>query len=162
MIWNNALGTSVSLSANNPNAPIKVYGGTASDLLNFNLFTSNNPYANINNIYTDYMGITSFDTSYSSKQYNKPTIGVVGEQIHTGACIFILDFTGSSYNHTYYNYIKTVSHELGHAMGWLGHPNVNYSGWVMRQGITEYINLSLHEAQHLGQIYPSSNWFVGY
>ena len=44
-------------------------------------------------------------------------------------------------------------HELGHALGWRGHPHTYHEAWVMRQGKLENITLQDGEVNHLLQVY---------
>ena len=59
------------------------------------------------------------------------------------------------------NYIKTATHEIGHALGWRGHPVNNNTtlSWVMREGVLTNTTLQLNEKRHLGQIYPTSPYY---
>lgn len=54
---------------------------------------------------------------------------------------------------TFDNYVKTTSHEVGHALGWFGHPSSSQPTWVMEQGLLENITLGAGEKNHLSQIY---------
>ena len=53
----------------------------------------------------------------------------------------------------YYNYIKTIAHEMGHALGWFGHPAVSHYDWIMQQGRYTTSTLSDEERQHLKRAY---------
>ena len=46
-----------------------------------------------------------------------------------------------------------IMHELGHALGWRGHPHTYHEAWVMRQGKLENITLQDGEVNHLLQVY---------
>lgn len=138
-IWNAALGTSVTVSSSNSSAPIKYYGGTKEQLDALNLF---DPVA------TDDLGCTEYtDTSYKGTH----TFNGVKKSwyLHKKITGYVVSRTDMNAN----NYTKTASHEMGHAMGWRGHPSTDHPTWVMEQGILENKTLSTGEKKHLSQIY---------
>ncbi|MCL1822686.1 MAG: hypothetical protein FWG44_00630 [Oscillospiraceae bacterium] len=51
------------------------------------------------------------------------------------------------------NYKKTTMHEIGHVMGWDGHPSSGNTTWVMQQGKLENTTLTTGEKNHLSQVY---------
>lgn len=137
-IWNNALGTSITISSSATNAPIKFYGGTKAQLDALNIF---NPIATSNLGRTVYTNITYRGTH----TYNfSPRYWYSYNRIDG----FVVSRTDMSYN----NYLKTASHEVGHAMGWRGHPT-NRPTWIMQQGKLENTTFKQGERNHLLQIY---------
>lgn len=138
-IWNDALDLSVAVSSSYTSAPIKYYGGTKAQLDALNIFDP---------VPTSNLGLTSYtDITYSGTHtYSGSTKSWYTYHEING---YVVSRTDMNYN----NYLKTASHELGHGLGWRGHPSSNQSTWVMQQGILENITLSTNEKRHLSQIY---------
>jgi len=138
-IWNDALGTSIDVSSSHTSAPIKFYGGTKAQLDALSIFTP---------VPTTTLGLTS---------YTSTTLG--GTHTYSGSSKTWYTYTQingyvvSRTDMNFDNYVKTSSHELGHAMGWRGHPSSTQPTWVMQQGILENTSLSTAEKNHLSQIY---------
>ena len=56
-------------------------------------------------------------------------------------------------NFTQNEYLSTVTHEMGHALGWFGHPNPLHNDWVMYEAVNSVTQLQNEEKQHLAQVY---------
>ena len=138
-VWNSALGTTVDVSSGYTTAPIKFYGGTAAQIEGLGIFGK---------VPDSYFGLTV---------YTKYTTG--GTHTYNGTnktCVFHQEITGyivSRSDLSYDNYICTASHEMGHSMGWHGHPSSSQPAWVMQQGKLENTVLATGEKNHLSQIY---------
>ncbi len=137
-IWNSALGLDVSVSSLYTSAPIKYYGGTKAQIDALNLF---NPVA------TTTLGMTQ--VSYSLNE----TCSYNGASKKIYICNSVRGYIVSRTDMSYNNYLKTASHEMGHALGWLGHPATNQPTWVMQQGILTNTILNSSEKRHLAQVY---------
>lgn len=137
--WNSALGLRVSVSSANTSAPIKFYGGTRAQLNALNL---------TNPISSAYLGLTIYNdtTYYGTHTYNGSTKSWYTYNRLTG---FVVSRSDMDYN----NYLKTATHEMGHILGWDGHPATDQPTWVMEQGISSVTSLSTNEKRHLSQIY---------
>jgi hypothetical protein len=136
-IWNSALGTSIDVSSSYTSAPIKYYGGTKAQIDALSIFP---------NVPTNQLGNTEY-TEYEFGGYHTYNGSTKTWYTHTENWGYVVDRTDMNYN----NYIKTSSHELGHAMGWEGHST--NSTWVMTQGKLENTILATGEKNHLDQIY---------
>lgn len=138
-IWNDALGTSIDVSSSYTTAPIKFYGGTKAQLDALSIF---NPVASNDLGLTSYTNITNSGThKYNGASKTWYTYNEING--------YVVSRSDMSYD----NYVKTASHEIGHAMGWRGHPSSTQPTWVMQQGKLENITLSTSEKNHLSQIY---------
>jgi hypothetical protein len=137
-LWNNALGTSVTVSSLNSSAPIKFYGGTKAQLDALNIFSP---------VSTTTLGLTSYTSTYAETHLVSGM--TVTCRTHTAINGYLVDRTDMNQN----NYYKTASHEIGHTMGWRGHPSSDQPTWVMQQGRLENLTLNVLEKYHLRQIY---------
>lgn len=130
--WSNA-GISCS-STSNSSANIKIYGGT---------------YDNLKSMAPD---LTTNDTgltlSYSNYEGDWIALGIYrsGKKL-TSASTYIVYESGKSG----VGYKNTVTHELGHALGWYGHSSG--SSDIMYPYATNYIILSTVDKRHLKQVY---------
>lgn len=145
--WNAALGTTVSVSSNYTNAEIFYYGGTIDDINDLNLFAELYPGSNVLG-YTNWYnsGFQHWECEYLYQSSN------VTYHIDCYEQLQILGYVISS-DRTYNQYLKTCTHELGHAMGWRGHAAPSNTNWVMWQGVSSVTSLSTSEKAHLTQIY---------
>ena len=143
--WNEALDLSISVSASHPDPDIFYYGGTMDDINDLILFEEIFDGSGILG-YTgcDVPGCQMFECEYQYLNGNTTYYFECYEQI--AALGYVL-----SDNRTYSQYLKTCTHEMGHAMGWRGHATNN--GWIMYQGSTSVTTLSQDEIDHLLQIY---------
>ena len=137
--WNSALGISADLSYMDFTAPIRYYGGKKQDLEDLGYFGS---------ISSSTLGATQYVSKTQQDKYSYngsiKTFYTLSE---------VKGYVVSRSDMTYYNYIKTCTHEIGHALGWVGHPSSTQPTWVMQQGISTVTTLSTEEANHLAQIY---------
>ena len=137
--WNAALGLSMTLSTTNSNAPIRFHGGTKDQLEATNLFGV---------IPVDYLGKTFVLSSTNLDKYSYN--GSIKQlKVYNEVIGYVVSRTDASY----YNVIKTCTHELGHAMGWWGHPVSSQPTWVMQQGLLTNTTLTTDEKNHLIQVY---------
>ena len=135
--WKDALGTSIAVTTNDTSAPIKFYGGTKAQIDALNLFAP---------VSTTTLGMTAY-TDIRRKGVYTYGSSVKTWYTHHEINGYLVSRTDLSYN----NFIKTATHEVGHAMGWRGHSSP--ANWVMTQGKIETITLSTEEKNHLHQIY---------
>lgn len=138
-IWNSALGLSTSVSSSYTAAPIVMYGGTIDQIRALNMFGvfSNDLLGRTIPTGYDYLGTLTYQ---GAVKYHYRLTSVIG-------CVI------SRSDLTHNAYVKTASHELGHALGWYGHPNTGSSSWVMAQGISTNTTLYEAEKMHLAQVY---------
>ena len=137
--WGNALGISPTLSGTSSNAPIEFYGGTKEQLeaLEFFGYIDDTIYG-----LTLYLNMGDPDT-YSYNGAIKKCYPYYSTRSYV---------VNRSYM-SYYNVIKTCTHEMGHALGWKGHPSTSQPTWVMQQGLLTNTTLSDEEKAHLLQVY---------
>lgn len=136
--WKSALGLSLTYSTTDTSAAIQYYGGTKAQLDALGIFDSV-PASVLGCTYTSYQSRENH-TYYGAEKYAVTIIKVVG---------YVVDRADMNTNNT----IKTATHELGHGMGWLGHPATYQPTWVMQQGLLENTSLSSDEVWHLFQLY---------
>lgn len=148
--WNTALGTSLTYSSTNTSAPIKYYGGTIEELNRegFGIATDDE----------NTLGSTTLSKNSKGQHFftdlngNSRTCSWYNIYSAVGYVIYRPETAGLGY----YTYIKTTTHEVGHAMGWLDHPpnSSGYASWVMIQGIYSNTTIKTGEKNHLAQMYP--------
>ena len=132
--WSCVLPLTISSSTSNNSAPIRYYSGTLS-LIN-SVFGYTIP--------SDYNGYSDLHYDYTDSWY-------LGSLVYTGVTLYdvngcIID-KGRTQNQTK----KTCTHELGHALGWIGHSGT--SSDIMYFCGSSNIYLSNRDRQHLLQIY---------
>ena len=137
--WNSALGISSDLSYMNVSAPVIFYAGTKQELEDGGYFGA---------ISASTLGVTRYihRTQQEKFSYNGSikTLYTLSE---------VMGYVVSRSDLVYDNYIKTCTHETGHALGWDGHPSSSQPTWVMQQGISTVTTLSTEETHHLAQVY---------
>lgn len=138
-VWNDALGTSVDFLPHSTTKDINYYGGTKAQLDALSIF---------NPVPTGNLGLTSYTsrTDSGTHTYNGTSKTWYTHKKINGYVVSRTDMT-------YDNYLHTATHEVGHGMGWHGHPSTSQSTWVMQQGKLENTSLSTNEKRHLSQIY---------
>lgn len=134
--WDDVLGITISSSSYDTSAPIKFYGGTQNEVSAYADFT----------ISSSINGITKLN-------YNPYIEGIwkYGNTSKTGLLIssavgYIIDK-----DHTTDEYENTCIHELGHALGWLGHSS-NSSDIMYSYG-SSVTTLTTRDSEHLSQVY---------
>lgn len=131
--WSNALEISI-LAASESNADICIYGGTKTDLeVLYNVSLST------------YNGLTVF-----GRPVNEETVCCNGE-FKTIAYMLYAKIYIVSKGNDINTLKKTVTHELGHALGYLGHSSVNTD--VMYSSGHNSYTLKSNDINHLKQIY---------
>ena len=153
--WNPALGMFVTTTTLNTNAPIKLFGGTHVQLSAINGYNNNNMEA-------DYglcvVNESTWEPTGSIGVYKGQFYSTAYKYIYYNVTGFIIENSDGNIN-----YVKTATHELGHAFGWHRHPDtylgLEYTNWVMKQGALQNTVLQDGEKQHLGQIYPNSVYY---
>lgn len=131
-IWSTALGVNMTSTGSSSNANIKIYGGSASDLAKYGGKLGSNDYG-----YTQ-RGFNC--TGYYSSGSDRKLYGKM-----TSATVYILSRTASSNSVT-----NVCLHELGHALGYIGHTN---SSGIMYYQPSEIIELTRNDLNHLSQVY---------
>lgn len=140
--WLNVTGFYAPISSTNAGASIRYWGGTPTQIEATGLFSA---------VPTKRSGITyaSSVTYDESQSYNGVTRNI-------GTAHLIIGYIVDRSEYSPANCKKTTIHELGHAMGWWGHPdpyNSAYNLCVMRQGTSTYVTLQPVEKNHLSQVY---------
>lgn len=141
--WSDALGISLLLTTNYSSESLRFYGITRSD------FNSLYPGATVT---TNVLG----KTFYNSLQQFTTYAPYNTSSNKSGYYLLDVDcycFYTSGQSTAVYT--KTITHELGHGLGWNDHPrlDIEHSTWVMKQGGNSYTTLKTGEIQHLAQVY---------
>ena len=132
--WNNALDISMSSVPDSAAADIIFYGGTAQDLVNRGLpITDGTLGVTVSSLHDEGEYYTYGENEVSLVHIRAASVGLVSQGL-----------TNSMY-------IKTATHELGHALGFLGH--ITDSTAIMTQGIIPIDQLTDKDINHLKQIY---------
>lgn len=146
--WNSALSRNMSVSAIYTSPDIIYFGGTAADIDSLGLFASVPSAATGRTLYE------GLDLDSNPRQSLKFTFSYGGENdficYEQLSAIGYVVYNGTS---TYYNYIKTCTHELGHAVGWRGHSLSDSN--VMWQGKSAVTSLQSVDINHLKQLYDT-------
>lgn len=144
--WSSALNktlssnTSLSLSYN-----IMYYGGTVSQITSLDpsligvITSSVTGMTNPVSSFEGYWYLQELDGSYSSR---------VG-RLYSGAIGYIVDHSYTS--NAALRYRNTCTHELGHALGWVGHYSVSNTVMFASNNLT--VTLTAAEKNHLRQVY---------
>lgn len=139
-LWSAALSISIGISASSSGTNMAFYGGTLSELNALGIFGT--------------MGITTLGMTKYTKTYKGEhlygSMNVVWYD-HTNVKCCIVKTENGEGNSAYY--YKSGAHELGHALGWEGHPSGNHPNWIMAQGSYTTSSLSYEEKLHLQQVY---------
>ncbi|MGF2617493.1 matrixin family metalloprotease [Rossellomorea vietnamensis] len=131
--WNTA-GVPNYSTTSSSGAEIKIYGGT---------------YTNLKSIEPS---LTTDNTGLMTPTYSYEGEWIANGSTKTGykfssAKVYVVYKTGKSGS----GYKKTTTHEIGHALGWLGH--TSYSSDVMYAYASEITTLTSRDKRHLNQIY---------
>lgn len=150
--WRNALGCTLNYNPVNKNfttnGGIIIYGGSYGEIYDTGDFTSTEVYGTDEYGYlkSGYVQLSRVQDGVS--YITSSGITVTGSYI-TKARGFVADKgTGSNYTN---QYKKTCTHELGHALGWLGHSS--NSSDIMYGLSTSVTALTNRDINHLLQIY---------
>ncbi|MBQ7290837.1 MAG: RICIN domain-containing protein [Clostridia bacterium] len=137
--WGSALGVNFSTKILSSNADIRIYGGTTAELEKI-LSVSN----------TTWTGLTK--NGWNNGSLVRLDNGNVIKQVYEQkfADVYIKsDYSGAS---DATSILETTIHEMGHALGYYGHPTGN--GNVMN-GLNGVTILTTAEKQHLKEIYDN-------
>jgi predicted Zn-dependent protease len=140
--WTSALGITIYADEEIASAPIMIYGGTAAEISELNIFnditTQNGATRRSTADGTDLFGIEGI--------WTRPDNTEIEGYLSYGANIYIVDKSRTSNE-----YMKTATHELGHALGWSGHSS-NPNDVMYRSG-SSITQLTQRDINHLAQVY---------
>ena len=134
--WSSALSVSITTTTDISSSMISVYGGTAEQ------FTQLGHPGSFNNV----AGFTNVDYSFLGYWYYPTTNTYKSGCVMTSGVSHILDK-----NATLDNYKTVTTHEIGHALGWLGHSSS--SSDIMYPYVSTTTTLTTRDITHLSQTY---------
>lgn len=135
--WSSALGIPISFTTTNPYAGVFYFGGTSDEITAYTGYEMPSNVTGLTN-YTSYM--KEGTRTYNGNKKNSYAFVTVN--------VFLLDKSRSSIQ-----YANTALHELGHAMGWMGHTSTSYPNTVMYPTATTITSLTTCDIRHLSQVY---------
>ena len=138
--WSDALGVTILTSSTNAESPFRCSAITVD---RYNQLYPSKP------VDSEQLGITKFTSTTEYGIYSCYEYSIRGYIHHRVDCYV---FPQSNHGDIYY--IKTITHEIGHGLGWYGHANHSTGlTWVMCQGKLANRYVRDLEAQHLRQVY---------
>ncbi|MCR5828907.1 MAG: matrixin family metalloprotease [Lachnospiraceae bacterium] len=132
--WGNALSLNISSSITYYDAPIRYFGGTLSAI----------------NTFWDYQLSNGLNGITDSHFYPTDT-WYLGSMAYTGVTIDGAEGCIIDKGHTLNQTKKTCTHELGHALGWIGHSGT--SSDIMYKHGSSTTSLTYRDIHHLSQVY---------
>ena len=133
--WGNALSLNISSSITCSDAPIRYYGGSLAAINTFWDYQITNEVNGVTDLHDYY---------YTDTWY-------LGTSVYTGLTIYGVEGCIIDKGYTPNKTKKTCTHELGHALGWIGHSDV--SSDIMYKRGSSITSLSYRDIQHLSQVY---------
>ena len=147
--WNNALGINMRYQTEDrsfsTSGGIIFYGGTLNELQNLSCFNIYEDFGPIGSPKSGYAKITCTRDGYS---YVDPSGNTVIASYISKVRGYVLDKGDSA---TINQYIKSCTHELGHALGYLGHSNS--ANDIMYNTASSVTSLTIRDKNHIRQIY---------
>lgn len=132
--WDDALGITLNYGSTYTSAPIKFYGGTKDEVSAYGDFTITSSTNGVTILTVSVEGTWKYGNTTKTGYLLSSAVG----------CIIDKDHTTDEYK-------KTCTHELGHALGWVGHSS-NSSDIMYSLG-SSVTSLTTRDSKHLSQVY---------
>ncbi len=132
--WDDAINMAVNYSPLNTSALIQYHGGTVDEINEYGEFVVDSSVNGVTQITKSLEGTWKYGNTSKKGYLLSSAIG----------CVVDNDRTTDEYR-------KTCAHELGHALGWLGHSG--NSNDIMFSWGTHKTSLTFRDIDHLSQVY---------
>lgn len=132
--WDDTLGITLKYGSSYTSAPIKFYGGTKDEVSAYGDFTISSSTNGVTQRTLSVEGTWKYGNTSKDGYLLSSAIG----------CIIDKDHTTDEYK-------KTCTHELGHALGWVGHSS--NSSDIMYSSGSSVTSLTTRDSNHLSQVY---------
>ena len=133
--WETALGISFNNVIKLNDAQLKVYGGTYNELTGIGVDLDNNVVGLTKRITINWVGSSKYN-GYNKEIYNVSAVNC-----------YIVDESTSTHDRLK----NTCTHEMGHALGWVGHSKEEHD--IMYPLRKSYNELNYRDQFHLQQVY---------
>lgn len=132
--WDEVINLTVNYSPLDTSALIQYHGGTIAEINEYGEFALDSSVNGVTRFSSSFEGNWRYGTTSKEGYLLSNIIGCIVDKDHTTD-----------------EYRKTCAHELGHALGWLGHSrNIND---IMYSFGSDSTSLTTRDANHLSQVY---------